>query len=469
MCCFNHLHDDHKLIEIKSMELLNKENITLEKELNELNKNSDKMIKLKNKVEEEIKKINNIYEDIIKKLENSYEKKIGVILTEKNDLIEKLNFEVTKAKEGLEKNLSDINNEIIIQDRINKGIKKMENKEQNVFQIIAYISKINQDIKKMKYISTKLMKNINIKYDEIKNNITYEEYYFNGWPIPKNIKIENLTSTSAKISWNIDKHNILNLDNNYISFAIEIRKKGKNFHYIFEGIYGANTYSFNNLENNTNYEIRIFTYVGQENYFPYLSESSEIYEFKTPDYSNSIILKESNKENELMNKLKEWIQFQKTELLFRGSRDTLTHNNFYKRCNEQGPTIVLVKNKKGNVFGGYASASWNNKNKNITEFNAPDSFLFSLINIYNTEPIKFPCINSGYAIRNYYECGPAFGSGTDLGIHENANKTCGEGLSWFPHTFKDTLGKGKSVFTGDLDNNNCLFEVKEVEVFKVFK
>ena len=124
MCCFNHLHDDHKLIEIKSMELLNKENITLEKELNELNKNSDKMIKLKNKVEEEIKKINNIYEDIIKKLENSYEKKIGVILNEKNDLIEKLNFEVTKAKEGLEKNLSDINNEIIIQDRINKGIKK---------------------------------------------------------------------------------------------------------------------------------------------------------------------------------------------------------------------------------------------------------------------------------------------------------------------------------------------------------
>ena len=297
MCCFNHFHDDHKLIEIKSLEQLNKENITLEKELNELNKTSDKMIKLKSKIEEEITKINNTYEDMIKKLENIYQKKIDVIITEKNDLIEKLNFEVTKVKEGLEKNLSDINNEILIKDRINKGIKKMENKEQNVFQIIAYISKINQDIKKMKNISTKLMKNININYDEIKNNITYEDYYFNGWPIPKNIKIENLTSTSAKISWDIDKHNILIKDNYHINFAIEIKKKGKNFHCVFEGIYGANTYSINNLENNTTYEIRIFTHIGQDNYFSFLSESSEIYEFKTPDYSNSIILKESNKEN----------------------------------------------------------------------------------------------------------------------------------------------------------------------------
>ena len=291
MCYFNHLHDDHKLIEIKNIESLNKENITLENELKELNKNSDEIMKLKIKIEEEINKINNIYESLIEKQENCYQKKYELILNEKNELIEKLNFEVTKVKNGLEKYLSDINNEILMKERINKGIKKMDNKEQNIFQIFAYISKINQDIKVMKSLSTKLMRNINIKYDENKNNIIYDEYYFNGWPIPKNIKIENLTSSSAKIYWKIDNINIVNLDKNRIQYAIEIRKKGKNFQYIFEGIYGANNYSINNLENNTNYEIRIFSYYGELNYFPLFSEGSEVYQFKTPDYSNSIILK----------------------------------------------------------------------------------------------------------------------------------------------------------------------------------
>ena len=77
MCYFNHLHDDHKLIEIKNIETLNKENITLENELKELNKNSDEMMKLKNKIEEEINKINNVYESLIEKLENSYQKNLN--------------------------------------------------------------------------------------------------------------------------------------------------------------------------------------------------------------------------------------------------------------------------------------------------------------------------------------------------------------------------------------------------------
>lgn len=64
-----------------------------------------------------------------------------------------------------------------------------------------------------------------------------------------------------------------------------------------------------------------------------------------------------------MEQLKEWIKFKKIELLFRITRDKMTHNNFYNKCNDEGPTIVLIKNKKGNIFGGYASLSWDNKDK----------------------------------------------------------------------------------------------------------
>ena len=94
--------------------------------------------------------------------------------------------------------------------------------------------------------------------------------------------------------------------------------------------------------------------------------------------------------------------------------------------------------------------------------------LFSLTNIHNTNPAKFPSTGN-YEIRNYIGCGPAFGLGTDLGVQEDLNNICGRGWSWFPSTFQDTLGYGKSVFTGNADNNNVIFEIIEVEVFKVFK
>ena len=68
-------------------------------------------------------------------------------------------------------------------EKINKGIKKMENEEKNIIKIISYISKINKNKKNINKILVELMRNIKFKYEEEKNNIKYEEYYFNGIPI----------------------------------------------------------------------------------------------------------------------------------------------------------------------------------------------------------------------------------------------------------------------------------------------
>ncbi len=69
-------------------------------------------------------------------------------------------------KESLQNFLMEINNEILINERFNKGIKKSENKEKIIFQIFTYISKMNQNLRKMKQLFTKLLKNINIKFDQ---------------------------------------------------------------------------------------------------------------------------------------------------------------------------------------------------------------------------------------------------------------------------------------------------------------
>ena len=60
--------------------------------------------------------------------------------------------------------------------------------------------------------------------------------------------------------------------------------------------------------------------------------------------------------------------------------------------------------------------------------------------------------------------GLIFGSGSDIYLYNNFtsdNSNC----SSFPYSYKDTLGKGKSIFTGD--NNNKYFKLKEIEVFKI--
>ena len=87
-------------------------------------------------------------------------------------------------------------------------------------------------------------------------------------------------------------------------------------------------------------------------------------------------------------------------------------------------------------------------------------------NIHNTEPTKFP-YKSGRSVFHYSNDGPSFGSGTDLRFGndkkefnaENSNYSC------FPNSYQDNLGKGNSVFTGNL--NNEYFILKEIEVFKI--
>ena len=138
-------------------------------------------------------------------------------------------------------------------------------------------------------------------------------------------------------------------------------------------------------------------------------------------------------------------------------------NNFHIKCNNQGPTISLFKNDKGNIFGGYASIDWTSYGNYKS---ALDSFIFTLTNIYGTEPTKFPNSNTNYNIYDGSDIGPTFGNGYDIYTLYSNNNSSGSG---FPNGYQDILGKGKSIFTGDLNNNNNSINLKEIEVFKIFK
>ena len=433
---------------------MEKEDIKIESSIKDFEKYNSEIINLKNKIEEEINKLNILYEKTVKDLNESFKIKYEKLKKEENDIKEKLDNEVTKVKEKLENYLSQSNNLININEKINKGIKKLEKDEKNMNKTLSYISKINKNKKQMELLMYELIKTIKISYNEEESKIKYEDIYFNGFPIPKNIKFEDITDTSIKISWEYVKININNIENNKIKYIVEMRKEKEEFNEIYKG---ENTFCLiNNLEKNKNYEFRICSF-----YKDLKGPWTKIFSAKTL-IVNSIILKESEKMDLFTKKILEWCGYKDMELIYRATRDGTTCQSFHSKCDNQGPTIVLFKNEKGYIYGGYAAISWTS---NGGWNNTPDSFIFTLTNIHNTEPTKFPRNNNQYGISHSGSLGPWFGNGGNIGFYNNLN----EGYSNFPSDYQDSLGKGRSIFTGNLDNNITNFIIKEVEVFKLFK
>ena len=462
-CVYKNLHNGHKIIEIDDEETLKKENITIESFIKELNYLTEKTINLKVKIEEEISKINKLYEEIDNKVTQSYVDNHEKLKKEENDLKEKLQIEVTKIKEKLEKFLTESNEQIRISERINKGVRNLEKSEKNIFKNLTYISKINKTKKDMKNLFQELMRNLKISFNIEKNIINYEEYYFNGIPSPKDIEIRNINSNCFNLNWKIDNININNIDNKQIKFIVEIRKdkKNKNFIKIYEG---SNNYcKVDKLKRNTDYEFRICSF-----YNDLVGSWTKLYKIKTKNSDSndidSIILNNLEKKNEYIKILKEWTGFKEMVLLYRGTRDGANAESFHSKCDDQGPTIVLCKNNKEYIFGGYASISWKKGSGNYNS--APGSFLFTLTNVYEIQPTKFHlCKNNNHVYHNPIY-GPVFGDGFDLALSNNffIYKSC---WSYFPCTYKDSLRKGKSIFKDNIDNNNIYFNLKEIEVFKI--
>ena len=65
-----------------------------------------------------------------------------------------------------------------------------------------------------------------------------------------------------------------------------------------------------------------------------------------------------------------------------------------------------------------------------------------------------------------------FGNDPNIGFHTDYSKknNC---RSYFGHSgclsYQDSLGKGKSIFTGDLNNNTVYYKINEIEAFSLYK
>ncbi|WAR25381.1 hypothetical protein MAR_011085 [Mya arenaria] len=115
--------------------------------------------------------------------------------------------------------------------------------------------------------------------------------------------------------------------------------------------------------------------------------------------------------DEEMNQLETWIGSgsKAFSLLYSITRDACDPAAFHRLCDNQGPTVTVLYNTQGSVFGGYTSASWDvAKGGYIPDDKA---FLFQLRYSANRKCTKFPVKQPELAVYSSKTHGPCFGKG----------------------------------------------------------
>jgi len=174
-----------------------------------------------------------------------------------------------------------------------------------------------------------------------------------------------------------------------------------------------------------------------------------------------------------MDQLETWIgtgpkQF---TLLYSATRDGCDATTFHQKCDNQGPTVTVLYNPQGSVYGGYTGQSWNGDSSYI---NDPTAFLYQLKFSGNEQRTKFPAAvnsNSGSAIYSANSYGPTFGSSHNLHTFSSTiNVSSGvyalNGYVQFNDSFYQMSTVSPHVKSWD-DINNGTMNVTELEVYKV--
>lgn len=99
--------------------------------------------------------------------------------------------------------------------------------------------------------------------------------------------------------------------------------------------------------------------------------------------------------------------------IYQASKDGGEPSIFHLKCDKISNTLVLIKSRNNNRFGGFTSNYWESTNKE--EFkDDKNAFVFSL-----DEKKIYSYKNDGKAIRCYIQYGPCFGYGPLIGIYGN--------------------------------------------------
>ena len=140
-------------------------------------------------------------------------------------------------------------------------------------------------------------------------------------------------------------------------------------------------------------------------------------------------------------------------------RDGFSASDFHKHCDNNGPTLTVIRSTNNHLFGGYTPLPWDSSNIFKTH---KDMFIFTPSNPHNIPPTKYsikPNPSNGIYCHSLY--GPVFGGGSDIVIYSNSHRNNSSSIN-FPYQYMDTTEKGNNTFT-----DTTKFRTSEIEVYCV--
>jgi hypothetical protein len=139
--------------------------------------------------------------------------------------------------------------------------------------------------------------------------------------------------------------------------------------------------------------------------------------------------------------------------LYRASEHGFTAAAFHQLCDNQGPTVVLIRKENGQVAAGYSCVSWKSGNSSVEN---PRGFLCSIDTIENSLRI-FKGVPGSCKIDHHSAYGPDFHNEVSISnkCHQNSSSKSKLGSGYESH------GDPFALFGTET------FKVDEYEVFGI--
>ena len=439
---------DNKISEVKNIfENNKKDNDNIIKNLTEKINNLDKNLQKNKTKENDNTKISSI-EKGLKALDdkiNTYEfdqliENIAILMEKQNDnkiyeMINKLETQISDIKQKLNKRDS-------LESSKNKNkfdpelINKINNHENLITKLQTKLNKI-QDEKQIDNSSKNKLSDIAKQCNDLKS------------------KVDSLITLTKKLENNNKE---LNSKTNDLSNKFSQISVVPDPQFQSRKISNPKTKYYRTIENqNINQEMSYYNRTNP-NINTNLNLSKDSFNSKIVNFSDITFLQ--NRIMQINPKIRE-VFF---SLVYRASEDGDKAANFHQKCDRIGPNVVLIKTKKGSVFGGFTFRNWEHLARD-TDVNRPnlgsasrDSNAFGFnVNkqkIYNNEkPNEFAI----WCNRNF---GPTFKNNL-FQIFDHSLKKGGY------CNLRKNSNFGGQLFDYEISGGEPKFKIDELEVFEV--
>jgi len=439
---------DNKISEVKNIfENNKKDNDNIIKNLTEKINNLDKNLQKNKTKENDNTKISSI-EKGLKALDdkiNTYEfdqliENIAILMEKQNDnkiyeMINKLETQISDIKQKLNKQDS-------LESSKNKNkfdpelINKINNHENLITKLQTKLNKI-QDEKQIDNSSKNKLSDIAKQCNDLKS------------------KVDSLITLTKKLENNNKE---LNSKTNDLSNKFSQISVVPDPQFQSRKISNPKTKYYRTIENqNINQEMSYYNRTNP-NINTNLNLSKDSFNSKIVNFSDITFLQ--NRIMQINPKIRE-VFF---SLVYRASEDGDKAANFHQKCDRIGPNVVLIKTKKGSVFGGFTFRNWEHLARD-TDVNRPnlgsasrDSNAFGFnVNkqkIYNNEkPNEFAI----WCNRNF---GPTFKNNL-FQIFDHSLKKGGY------CNLRKNSNFGGQLFDYEISGGEPKFKIDELEVFEV--